>query len=177
MSPDRSRFRPAGARAFGFTRCILVPGALLAGALSGCRIEVEEDETGSLPEYVHGMLEASASAWNRGDLDRFMEHYVRSASTTYLGEGGLLTGYEAIRDHYAPRFASGADRDSLRFEDVRARWLGGIDGLVTARWVLYDAAGTIASGPFTLVLRRTGTGWKIVHDHSSSDPSPAAPEN
>jgi hypothetical protein len=42
--------------------------------------------------------------------------------------------------------------------------------VVTARFVLFRAAATTASGPFTLVLERRADGWKILHDHSSSDP-------
>jgi ketosteroid isomerase-like protein len=42
--------------------------------------------------------------------------------------------------------------------------------LVTARFILQRRSAGNASGPFTLVMERRGTEWKILHDHSSSDP-------
>jgi ketosteroid isomerase-like protein len=30
----------------------------------------------------------------------------------------------------------------------------------------------VASGPFTLVLQRLGSRWRILHDHTSPDPKP-----
>jgi beta-aspartyl-peptidase (threonine type) len=119
------------------------------------------------------MLEASADAWNRGDLEAFLSNYQDAPSTTFVGSQGVLSGLQQIREHYAPEFEPGSQRDSLRFESLRVRSLSPMIGLVTARWVLYDDGITQSAGPFTLILRRTGNGWKIIHDHSSSDPAPA----
>ena len=78
-------------------------------------------------------------------------------------------GYNWIRQHDAPRFAPGVSRDSLRFEEFDVRPLAATVALVTARYVLYRNGQTIASGPFTLVMERRSDGWKILHDHTSSD--------
>ncbi|MBT8462633.1 MAG: nuclear transport factor 2 family protein [Gemmatimonadetes bacterium] len=144
--------------------------------VSGCTIEIEDEGDSDVQGAVERMLVESARAWNRGELAGFMDDYLKSENTTYIGGRGLLTGYDAIRARYAPLFEPGAARDSLRFENVRVRRLAAIDAVATARWVLYDGEAVTGSGPFTLVLRRTSSGWKIIHDHSSSDPalSPAA---
>lgn len=123
-----------------------------------------------LEEEVRTMLGRSAEGWNRGDLDAFMAVYRDSPETTYVGGTGLRVGYEAIRGRYAPLFAPGADRDSLRFRDLRVRRVGDGVAVGTARWELHREGRVTASGPFTLVLRRVDGEWKIVHDHSSSDP-------
>ena len=79
-------------------------------------------------------------------------------------------GFAFIRDNYAPRFAPGARRDSLHFEEIEARPLSPSLALVTARFILQRGDSVTASGPFTLVMERRAQGWKILHDHSSSDP-------
>jgi ketosteroid isomerase-like protein len=150
----------------------LALGLILALAPAGCRIEVE-DETSSgsdLQMYSERMLKESAAAWNEGELDVFMDDYLESENTTFIGSAGFLVGFDSIRERYAHRFEPGAPRDSLRFESIRARRLGAIYGLVTARFVLHQADSITASGPFTLVLRRVSNAWRIIHDHSSSDP-------
>jgi len=154
------------------------PAALLLacvlGAGQGCRVEHTDHPTGreiattDLVRQVTEVLSASAAGWNRGDLGAFMEAYLDSPTTTYWGAADLLQGYDAIRRHYAPRFRPGAGRDSLRFEDVRARRLGTDYALATARWVLFRGDSVSASGPFTLVLRRMEGRWRIIHDHSST---------
>lgn len=149
--------------------------ALMLAFAGGCRIEIEEDEA-DLRSSVEAMLDESAAAWNRGELDVFMDDYLDSDATTYIGASGVLRGFDAIRGRYASSFEPGAERDSLRFENVRARRLGAIDGLITARWVLHQEGTVTGSGPVTLVVRHTSAGWKIIHDHSSADSRPAADE-
>lgn len=154
-----------------------VAAAVLAVLLGACwvepvdRAELEESESGpGLEERVAAALDASADAWNRGDLEGFMSVYLQSPRTTYVGSTGLEVGYEAIRQRYAPLFEPGADRDSLAFESLRVRALGDDVAVGTARWVLREDGEVTGSGPFSLVLRRANGDWKIVHDHSSSDP-------
>lgn len=141
--------------------------------LSACRIEIEPDQDTGLEPAVQAMLERSAGDWNRGDLEAFLSDYQDVGSTTFVGSDGLLTGVDAIRRHYAPRFGPGARRDSLRFDSVHVRSLSPMIGIVTARWILHENGVTRAAGPMTLVMRRTQAGWRITHDHSSSDPAPA----
>jgi beta-aspartyl-peptidase (threonine type) len=111
----------------------------------------------------------SAEAWNRGDLDAFMSDYARDEKTSFVARGHVQHGYDWIRQNYAPRFAPGAARDSLRFEEFEVRPLSPTVTLVTARYVLHRDGRSTSSGPFTLVMERSSDGWKILHDHTSSD--------
>jgi ketosteroid isomerase-like protein len=157
-------------------------GLLLAAALAltGCRIERTENPTGretgrtALALQIRRVLDASAAGWNAGDLGAFMDAYLESPTTTYWGRQGLVRGYVAIRHHYAPRFAPGAERDSLRFDQIEARRLGAEYALATSRWVLFRGDSVTATGPFSLVLERVAGAWKIIHDHSSTFAPPAA---
>ncbi len=145
--------------------------SLLAGSglLSAC---APADETAvdaaELRTVVDSLLRTSAAAWNGGDLDGFLGWYRRGRETTYIGSSGLIHGWEAIRDRYAPLFAVGAARDSLRFENLESRPLGAGLGLATARYELFQGDSLAAAGVFTLVLKQTPEGWRIVHDHSSA---------
>jgi ketosteroid isomerase-like protein len=126
-------------------------------------------ERGALLRAMTEQLDRSAADWNRGDLDAFVADYARDTATTFIDHGRAQHGFDFIRSRYAPRFAAGAQRDSLRFEAVEARPLGARNALVTARYILFRGGRTTASGPFTLVLELRRDGWKIIHDHSSGD--------
>lgn len=117
---------------------------------------------------ISAMMARSAQAWNRGDLDEFVEDYVPGEEATYVGSRGLVRGRTAIRAAYAPRFAPGAQRDSLSFE------LADVDPIsrdvthVIAWYVLARGDSVTARGPTSLLMRRGTDGrWRIVHDHSS----------
>jgi uncharacterized protein (TIGR02246 family) len=147
-------------------RTITAPPVLALGLLlSACG-----SPPADLVPTFRAQFDRAAADWNGGDLDGFMADYARDSLTGFVSAGRVERGYDWIRAHYAPRFAKGARRDSLWFENLQVRPLGQDFALVTARYVLATDGATVSSGPFTLVMQRQTDGWKIVHDHTSSDP-------
>ena len=171
MTPYR-RIGKRGAGLGAATAAVLVAGL----ALGGCRLERLNGngapvavEGPDLAEQAASLLDRQAAAWNAGDLDGFMSGYSPSPTTSYIGSTGLIEGYEGIRQRYAPGFAPGAARDSLRFEGLRVREVDERVGVATARYIL-ERDGTVTStGPFTLVLLNVEGAWLIVHDQSAED--------
>jgi uncharacterized protein (TIGR02246 family) len=150
---------------------------LLALALVACR-PAGRPETAPSPNsdqiglrrQIVDQLERAASDWNRGDLEGFLSDYAPESTTTFVDGRRARHGFEFIRNNYARWFTPGARRDSLHFEEVEVRRLSPSLALVTARFILARGGTVTASGPFTLVMERRSQGWKILHDHSSSDP-------
>jgi len=150
---------------------------ILALALVTCRSAREPTTVSTAPSnretltrQLVGQLDRAAGDWNRGDLDAFLSDYAPDSTTTFVDGRRARHGFDFIRQNYAPRFAPGARRDSLHFEEVEVRPLSATLALVTARYILARGGNTTASGPFTLVMEHRPAGWKILHDHSSSDP-------
>lgn len=127
-------------------------------------------DTTALSRQITSQLARAAGDWNRGDLDSFVSDYAPESTTTFVDGRRARHGFDFIRQYYAPRFAPGARRDSLHFEEIEARRLSPKLALVTARFVLSRGGTISASGPFTLVMEQRPAGWRILHDHSSSDP-------
>ncbi|WP_419938784.1 YybH family protein [Candidatus Palauibacter sp.] len=167
------RNRPIGRRASRLAAAAVV--ALAAGLVTGgCEFERLDsngsplaDEGPDLAEQVASLLDLQAAAWNAGDLEGFMSAYSPSPTTTYIGSTGLIEGYDGIRERYAPGFAEGAARDSLRFEGLRVREVDERVGVATARYVLEREGIVTSTGPFTLVLLNVEGAWLIVHDQSA----------
>jgi ketosteroid isomerase-like protein len=124
----------------------------------------------TLTRLIGAQLDRAARDWNRGDLAAFLSDYAPESTTTFVDGRRARHGFAFIRDNYAPRFAPGARRDSLHFEELEVRPLSSSLALVTARFILQRGDSVTASGPFTLVMEQRAEGWKILHDHSSSDP-------
>lgn len=152
----------------------LVAGGLLAAAACAsavARYQPSDAERAARRAEIVSMLAHSAESWNRGDLDAFIDDYVPSEGTTYIGSRGVLRGPAAIRQAYAPRFAPGAARDSLSFELLDVDPIAPDALNVIATYVLARRVGgrdsVTARGPTSLLMRRAGGRWRIAHDHSS----------
>ena len=116
------------------------------------------------------MLDASAEAWNRGDLDGYIEDYAPDA--TFVGSDGLIRGSAEIRRRYAEGYWSGGTPpDALRFEILDVRVTGPGTATAVGRYILYDrdSGASTGTGMFSLSLGKIGGVWKILHDHSSAD--------
>jgi hypothetical protein len=123
-------------------------------------------ERDALSREVAAMLNTSAGAWNRGDLDTFMTDYYGGERTTYVTSRGVVHDPARIRERYAPRFAPGGVHDSLSFENVEVDPLAPGVVHVIAWYVLSRGDSTIARGPTSLVMLRYDGRLRIVHDHS-----------
>ena len=118
---------------------------------------------------INVMLSNSVEAWNRGDLVAFVSDYEDSAETTYVGRE-VVRGRTAILDRYRRNYPTREAMGTLAFSNVEVRSLTGDLALVTGEYRLKRSAagGGDAQGRYTLLLRKRGAAWKIIHDHSSS---------
>ena len=115
-----------------------------------------------------GILEALNSqsrAWNNGNWDGYMEYYLRGDKLTFHSGKNLLQGWEKLDAMYKSKYA-GANRGTLTFSDIKINLLSDSSAYVLGSWnvALPD---TVKNGRFTLIFRKRGAVWRIVHDHSS----------
>ena len=109
------------------------------------------------------------AAWNRGDLNGFLATYRMSDDVTFFGGGAATKGWAEILERYQRSYGGpGARMGQLKFEDKQVEVLAYNSILVRGRWVVSDN-GQSKGGLFTIVLRKGSDGWKIIHNHTSSD--------
>jgi uncharacterized protein (TIGR02246 family) len=139
-------------------------------ALSACAapraFQAEDDRA------VRAVLETQRGAWNRGDLEAFMAGYERSADLVFTSGGKVRRGFQETFDRYRARYGADASTmGQLAFEVVAVQPLGADGAIVLGRWRL-TATPNAGGGVFSVALRRTSEGWRIVHDHTSTDAPP-----
>jgi len=120
---------------------------------------------------IRSVLRAQQDAWNRGDIDGFMNGYARSASTVFVSEDTIRRGWETVRERYRKKYSDRAKMGTLAFSDLEIMLLSPDAGVVLGRWSL-KRANDQPHGRFTLIFKRLPEGWRIVHDHTSSAPPP-----
>jgi ketosteroid isomerase-like protein len=115
---------------------------------------------------IQGVLDAQVAAWNRGDIEGFMDGYDRSDKTVFVGGDNVTRGWQTVLDRYKKNYDSREKMGTLKFSDLEITSIGNDGALVLLRWHLQRAKDE-PHGRSTLIMRRTKQGWKIVHDHSS----------
>lgn len=115
---------------------------------------------------IRSVLDAQVSAWNRGDVDGYMNGYARGDATEFVSGDTLTRGWQTVRDRYAKKYDSREKMGILAFSELLVRPLSDDAAFVTGRWQL-AREGDQPHGRFTLLLRRLPEGWRIVHDHTS----------
>ncbi|MBI3928184.1 MAG: nuclear transport factor 2 family protein [Armatimonadetes bacterium] len=122
----------------------------------------------TVQKQVADAIMASAEAWNRGDLERFLEDYLKSEDMTFTSGGRVFRGYQALKDRYQQTY--GNDRASmgqLSFADIEVWPLGDDHALALGKWHLERQGQETLDGIFSLVMQKTREGWRILHDHTS----------
>ena len=121
---------------------------------------------------VADVLMASAVAWNRGDLEGFLEPYEVTERVSFAGRDRFISGFETIREIYDRNYWRGnaAPADSLSFEVFEVRPLDDASALLLGAFRLSNRATGEASsqGIFTLVWVHTEDGWKMNNDHTTT---------
>lgn len=116
---------------------------------------------------ILAVLDAQRDAWNRGDLEGYMNGYDRSPRTEFVGGDEITRGWQTVLDRYKKKYNSREKMGVLTFSDVEITMLSKDTALVLGRWHL-KRANDEPHGTFTLVFRKRKAGWRIVHDHTSS---------
>ncbi|MCA1594331.1 MAG: nuclear transport factor 2 family protein [Acidobacteria bacterium] len=116
---------------------------------------------------VRAVIEAQQAAWNRGDIEGFMDGYAREDETTFISGDQIRRGWQTVLERYHKTYDSRAKMGTLSFTELEFKPLSEFYIVATGRFQLTRDADT-PHGRFTLIFRRTAKGWRIVHDHTSS---------
>ena len=116
---------------------------------------------------VRAVLDAQRDAWNRGDVESYMDGYARSDETIFVSGDNVTRGWQTVLDRYKKNYNTREKMGTLTFSDLEITPIGNDAAIVLGRWHLQRAKDE-PHGRFTLVFRKIKQGWKIVHDHTSS---------
>jgi len=106
------------------------------------------------------------TAWNRGDIDGFMQGYWKSDSLVFVGKTTPQYGWQTTTDHYKKSYPDKAAMGQLVFTIIKLEILDKNNAFMLGGWHLTRDAGALG-GYFTLWFKKINGEWKIVCDHTS----------
>src|ERR1700745_473991 len=72
---------------------------------------------------IRAVMNAQVAAWNRGDIDGYMDGYVRSDKLEFVSKGKITRGWQTVRDRYHKKYNSRDAMGTLKFSDVKIELL------------------------------------------------------
>ncbi len=115
---------------------------------------------------IRRVMSVQTTAWNRGDIEGFMNGYQKSENLVFVSGANVTRGWQPTLDRYKKSYDSKAKMGALTFSDLEIEVLSKDSAVVLGSWSLRRETDN-PHGKFTLVFRRFKDGWKIVHDHTS----------
>ena len=117
---------------------------------------------------IRMVLDAQRDAWNRGDIEGYMDGYDRSNETVFISGDNVTRGWKTVLERYKKSYDTREKMGVLTFSDLEINLLSSNSAVVLVRWAL-KRSNDEPHGRFTLIFKRTKKGWRIIHDHTSSN--------
>ncbi len=130
------------------------------------RTSVFGQESGDKPQ-IESVLAKQSAAWNRGDIDAFMDGYAKTDGLRFASGGTVTHGWQQTLERYRQHYPDRATMGALTFSELDVNVLSADAALVFGRWRLKTDKGE-PNGLFTLLFRKADGAWKIAADHTSA---------
>ena len=120
-------------------------------------------------QAIRSLLDTQVQDWNAADIDAFMQGYWASDSLRFASGNAFRQGWQETLERYKASYPDKAAMGQLNFELYEVNVLSHDAATVFGRFHLKreESLGDL-TGLFTLIFRKQGEKWLIVHDHTSS---------
>ena len=115
---------------------------------------------------IRKVMDDQAAAWNRGDIDAFMQGYWRSTELKFVSGDRVTRGWQQTLDNYKRSYPDKAAMGTLTFSGLEITLLSKDAAVVLGSWSLAREKDN-PHGKFTLTFRKFKEGWRIIMDHTS----------
>lgn len=115
---------------------------------------------------IRNAMNEQLSAWNSGDINRFMDTYWKGDSLMFIGKSGVTYGWQNTLNNYKKGYPDTASMGKLDFNILQVKRLSVIYFFVVGKWHLTRSIGNVG-GHFSLLFKKVKDKWVIVADHSS----------
>jgi uncharacterized protein (TIGR02246 family) len=116
---------------------------------------------------IREVLDAQRDAWNKGDIEGYMDGYDRSENTIFVSGDNVTRGWKTVLERYKNTYDTREKMGQLTFSDLEMNMLSRDTAVVIGKWLLKRSQDE-PHGRFTLIFKKTSHGWRIIHDHTSS---------
>lgn len=115
---------------------------------------------------IRKVMDEQAAAWNRGDIEGFMQGYWNSPEMMFVSGDTMTKGWQPTLERYKKSYDTREKMGVLSFSELEITVIGKESAVVFGRFTL-ERKDDKPTGLFTLNFRKFKTGWKVILDHTS----------
>lgn len=135
--------------------------------LFAASVSAQENKRGTkFSAEIRAVMDNQVAAWNRGDIEEFMQGYWNSENLVFVSGANVTRGWKPTVERYKKNYDSREKMGVLTFSDLQIDILSKDAAVVLGSWSLQREKDN-PHGKFTLIFRKFKDGWRIVHDHTS----------
>lgn len=115
---------------------------------------------------INDLMKKQELAWNKADIDGFMEYYWKSDSLKFIGNKGITYGWQKTLDNYKKNYPNSEAMGILTFKNSTIEQLSPTRIFVIGKWDLKRKVGDVG-GHYSLLWKKINGKWIITVDHTS----------
>ena len=116
---------------------------------------------------IMNVMSLQQDAWNNGDIDSFMQGYLKSDELVFSGKSGPIYGWENTRKRYYSSYPNTQIMGKLNFTVKKIRSISLNSAYLIGEYYLKRSTED-SYGHFTLLWKKVDDNWLIVSDHTSA---------
>src|SRR4030095_10486354 len=85
---------------------------------------------------IREVLDAQRDAWNKGDIEGYMDGYDRSENTIFVSGDNVTRGWKTVLERYKKSYDTREKMGQLTFSDLEMNMLSRDTAVVIGKWLL-----------------------------------------
>ena len=142
-------------------------GIAVGMGLQSCKTTATVYDSTTDIESIKSVLSEQEKAWNRGDIESFMEGYWKNENLSFIGSKGVTKGWDATLANYKRGYPDKSAMGILHFDIIELTSLNEAAAYMIGKYTLTRESDS-PSGYFNLLWRKFDGKWVICSDHTSA---------
>ena len=113
------------------------------------------------------VMKFQENAWNSGDINSFMEGYIKSDELVFSGKSGPVYGWNETKNRYLKNYPDTQTMGQLKFTVNKIRSVSSDVAFLIGEYYLTRSTED-SYGHFTLFWKKINNKWLIISDHTTS---------
>ena len=113
------------------------------------------------------VMKFQENAWNSGDINSFMEGYIKSDELVFSGKSGPVYGWNETKNRYLKNYPDTQTMGQLKFTVNKIRSVSSDVAFLIGEYYLTRSTED-SYGHFTLFWKKINNKWLIISDHTSA---------
>ena len=113
------------------------------------------------------VMKFQENAWNSGDINSFMQGYIKSDELVFSGKSGPVYGWNETRNRYLKNYPDTQTMGQLKFTVNKIRSVSSDVAFLIGEYYLTRSTED-SYGHFTLFWKKINNKWLIISDHTSA---------